>query len=269
MKFLALSAAYWLVCGLGSAVLHSRATGQNVAEPPALVTDKYGAIVRGDVNKKALALVFTGDEHGESFAPILDALKERQIKAAFFVTGRFVRRKEFRPLLKQANAEGHYIGPHSDSHPLYAAWDERDKSLVTEKFFKADLKKNLAAPPPLGVLRTHQPTYPPPPYEHYNGDQVKWSQALGVTLINFTPGSGSNRDYARESDPRFVPSRKICEDVLAYEKKEPNGLNGYLLLLHLGSGRKDPFHPLLGPLCDELAQRGYGFRRLDQLLSGP
>jgi hypothetical protein len=87
-----------------------------------------------------------------------------------------------------------------------------------------------------------------------------------VTLINFTPGSGSNRDYAPEGDRHFVPSRRIYDGILAYEQKDPHGLNGFLLLLHLGSGRKDPFHPLLGPLCDELARRGYRFERVGELL---
>ena len=48
-----------------------------------------------------------------------------------------------------------------------------------------------------------------PPYEWYNREQVTWSRELGVTLINFTPGSGSNRDYAREDDKHFVPSQRI------------------------------------------------------------
>ena len=48
-------------------------------------------IVRGDVTKKTLALIFTGDEKGESTAPILDALRDRKIRAGFFVTGSFVR----------------------------------------------------------------------------------------------------------------------------------------------------------------------------------
>ena len=94
----------------------------------------------------------------------------------------------------------------------------------------------------------------------------RWARGLGVTLINFTPGSGSNRDYAPEGDRNFLPSRKVFDDILAYEKRDPNGLNGFVLLLHLGSGRKDPFHPLLGPLCDELRERGYGFIRVDELL---
>jgi hypothetical protein len=89
---------------------------------------------------------------------------------------------------------------------------------------------------------------------------------MGVTLINFTPGSGSNRDYAPEGDDRFVPSREIYDDILTYEKKDPHGLNGFVLLLHLGSGRKDPFHPLLGKLCDELSRRGYTFVRVQQMI---
>jgi len=238
-------------------------------QPPTdrLVRDKYGAIIRADVSAKKLALVFTGDEFGESMEPILDTLKERSIKAAFFVTGKFLRQPALRQLIKRAIDEGHYIGPHSDSHPLYASWDNRDKSLVTEAFFKRDLKANIAELRKVGALSQSQTIFFIPPYEHFNSDQLKWSRDLNVTLINFTPGSGSNRDYAREGDSHFVPARKIFDDILAYEKKDPNGLNGFLLLLHLGSGRKDPFHPFLGSLCDELAARNYAIVRVDELLA--
>lgn len=229
-----------------------------------LVRDKYGAIIRGDVKTKQLAFVFTGGDFGEGTAGILDALKERNVKAAFFVTGSFLRRPTLRPLLQRAIAEGHYVGPHSDSHPLYCSWEDREKTLVTQAFFNADLRKNIADLRELGALRGNGRPLFVPPYEWYNADQVQWSDALGVTLINFTPGSGSNRDYAREGDPRFVPSRAIYRDILAYEEKDPHGLNGFLLLLHLGAGRKDPFHPRLGPLCDELTRRGYEFERVDQ-----
>ena len=88
---------------------------------------------------------------------------------------------------------------------------------------------------------------------------------MGITLINFTPGSRSNRDYAPEDDPAFVPSQTIYDDILAYEQTDPNGLNGFLLLLHLGSGRRDPFHTRLGALCDELNRRGYQFVRVDSM----
>ncbi len=236
--------------------------------PDRLERDRYGAIIRGEVTVKTLSLVFTGDERGESTPHILESLKNRKIKAALFVTGNFVRDPKLRPLVKRAVVEGHYVGPHSDSHPLYCSWDDRDKSLVSRAFFKSDLEKNIAGLEKLGAFRGRMPRLFIPPYEWFNRDQVRWCDELGVTLINFTPGSGSNRDYAPEGDRHFVPSQKIYDDILMYEKKDPHGLNGFVLLLHLGSGRKDPFHPMLGPLCDELGKRGYGFRRVDALLRG-
>jgi len=237
--------------------------------PPAgrLLRDQHGGIVRGDVSQRKLALVFTGDEFGESAAPILDVLKQRRIAGAFFVTGNFVRNPKLTPVIKRAIAEGHYVGPHSDKHPLYAPWDDRDTSLLTQQEFNADLQANIAALQAVGALAGDGPIYFIPPYEQFNRDQVAWSKALNVRLINFTPGSGSNRDYAREGDKVFVPSQKLLDDILAYEKTDPHGLNGFVLLLHLGSGRMDPFHTKLGALCDELTKRGYVFERIDKLLA--
>jgi endoglucanase len=193
-------------------------------------------------------------------------LQQRTIKAGLFVTGNFIRQQKLQPLLKRAIAEGHYIGPHSDSHPLYASWEERDKTLVTKAFFTRDLQKNIAGLREIGALRRDQPALFIPPYEHYNGDQAFWSRELGVILFDMTPGCGSNRDYIKEGAPHFVGAQKIYDDILAYERKDSHGLNGFVLLLHLGSGRKDPFHQMLGPLCDELSKRGYEFERIDRLL---
>lgn len=237
------------------------------ASPPAshVVRETEGAIVRGDVGVKKLALVFTGGDHAESTGPILDILKQRGIRAGFFVTGDFARRDDLQAHLKQIVAEGHYLGPHSDAHPLYCDWKDRQKSLVTKEFFKSDLERNLAALRVFGAPPAGTPVYFIPPYEWYNREQLAWAREMGVTLVNFTSGSGSNRDYAPEGDRAFVPSQKIYDDILAYEQKDPHGLNGFLLLLHLGSRRKDPFHTRLAALCDELARRGYEFERVDKL----
>ena len=81
-------------------------------------------------------------------------------------------------------------------------------------------------------------------------------------------GSGSNRDWAQEDHKSFVPSQKIIDDILAYEQKDPHGLNGFILLLHLGSERKDKTFLHLKPLLVELKQRGYTFVRIDAQLCG-
>jgi peptidoglycan/xylan/chitin deacetylase (PgdA/CDA1 family) len=126
----------------------------HAAQPAAgdrLLIDKFGAIYRGDVDAKTLSLVFTGDEHGESFEPILDALKVRKIQGGFFVSGNFLRQPRLRKIVERAIAEGHYVGPHSDKHLLYASWDDR-KSLVTQAEFTADLNRNISDLKALGAL---------------------------------------------------------------------------------------------------------------------
>ena len=225
-----------------------------------------GGVTRGDTSKQHLALIFTGGDFGEGSGHILDVLARRNIKSSFFVTGDFIRKPELVPHLRHMVADGHYLGPHSDAHALYAPWEDRSKTLVTEEFFKTDLQKNIDDLRKLGALRDPGPVYFIPPYEWYNADQARWAREMNVLLFNFTPGSGSNRDWAPEGHKSFAPSRQIYDDILAYEKKDPHGLNGFILLLHLGSERTDKMFLLLDPLVEELQRRGYEFVRIDELL---
>ena len=56
--------------------------------------------------------------------------------------------------------------------------------------------------------------------------------------------------------------------IVKREREDPYGLNGFILLLHLGSGpgRIDKFHRRLGEMLDNLSGKGYEFIRLDELL---
>jgi peptidoglycan/xylan/chitin deacetylase (PgdA/CDA1 family) len=138
---------------------------------------------------------------------------------------------------------------------------------VTREFFQSDLQRNMEDLRKLGALRDGGVVYFIPPYEWYNRQHVEWARQRGVLLFNFSPGSGSNRDWAPEGHRSFAPSAKIFEDILAYETKDPHGLNGFILLLHLGADRKDKMFLLLDPLIRELRARGYEFVRIDQLLA--
>ena len=91
---------------------------------------------------------------------------------------------------------------------LYASWEDRNKSLVTEQEFKADLKRNLDE---IRVLSKEQDgrIHFVPPYEWCNAQHVAWAKELGCVLVNFTPGSGSHRDWAPEGDRAFKPSEQI------------------------------------------------------------
>lgn len=225
-----------------------------------------GGVTRGDVSTKRLALVFTGGDFGEGTGHVLDVLGANHLHGSFFFTGGYLRKAEHQTYLKRIVAEGHYLGPHSDAHELYCPWEDRKKTLVTEEFFKTDLQKNIDDLRKYGALK-EPVVYFIPPYEWYNADQSTWAREMNVLLFNFTPGSGSNRDWAPEDHKSFVPSQKIVDDILAYERKDPHGLNGFLLLLHVGSQRKDKAFLLLDPLVKELKARGYEFARVDELLA--
>src|SRR4051812_14925556 len=121
--------------------------GGAVATAPSLVSDDLqktrpwsfdqGGVIRGDSSKKELALIFTGGDFGEGTAHILDVLRDQRIHASFFVTGDFLRKPEYLPLIQRAIKEGHYVGPHSDRHPLYCPWEDRGKSLLSEDQFRS------------------------------------------------------------------------------------------------------------------------------------
>jgi peptidoglycan/xylan/chitin deacetylase (PgdA/CDA1 family) len=224
-----------------------------------------GAVVRGPVSGRRIALVFTGHEFAEGGPTILDELRRHWASASFFLTGDFLANPEFEPLIRRLVAEGHYLGPHSDNHLLYCDWSPRKTRLVSREAFEADLLANLAR---IGRFLRERPAYFLPPYEHYDATIAHWTAALGMRLVNFTPGTRSNADYTEDSERNFVSSQTIYDSIVRREKADPNGLSGYLLLHHIGAGprRTDKFAARFGELLDHLAGKGYHFVRVDKLL---
>jgi peptidoglycan/xylan/chitin deacetylase (PgdA/CDA1 family) len=238
-----------------------------IQDAPGAPERAHGGIVRGPAAERRIAIEFTGHEFAEGGTTILDELARRGARASFFLTGDFLRTPAFAPLIRRIVAEGHYLGPHSDKHLLYCDWAERERTLVTRDAFTRDVEDNLRAIEAFGVRRADA-RYWVPAYEWYNAEIAAWSAGLGLTLVNFTPGTRSNADYTGEADRNFVPSQRIYDSILAREREDPRGLNGYLLLLHVGAGpgRADKMHDRLGSLLDALTARGYRFVRVDDLL---
>jgi endoglucanase len=231
-------------------------------------TYQDGAVVRGSRATRQVALVFTGHEFAEGAGAILEALARHDAKASFFLTGDFLRNARFAPLVRQMLAGGHYVGPHSDRHRLYCAWTPDRRTLLTRTEFEADLSGNLRELERFGVTR-RQARFFLPAYEHHNHDISAWTQMMGLTLVNLSPGTRSAADYTAERDPNFVSSQAILESILRRESQDPAGLNGFVLLLHLGSGpeRADKMHLRLPELLSRLKERGYTFVRIDRLLA--
>jgi peptidoglycan/xylan/chitin deacetylase (PgdA/CDA1 family) len=227
----------------------------------------HGAIIRGDSTKKNIALVFTGHEFADGGNYIAATLKQQGIKASFFFTGDFYRNKNFSDIIQQLIKDGHYLGPHSDKHLLYCDWNKRDSLLVTQNEFTVDLSNNYASMAAQGVSNK-QATFFLPPYEWYNDSIAAWTKEMRLQLINFTPGTRSNADYTTPDEKNYRSSDEIYNSILNYEQSKPSGLNGFILLLHIGTDPKrvDKFYNRLPELIKYLKAKGYQFQRVDQLL---
>ncbi|TBO41526.1 glycoside hydrolase family 9 protein [Pedobacter kyonggii] len=228
-------------------------------------TYSLGANIRGDSTQKKIYLVFTGDEYADGGEKISKVLAQEKVKASFFLTGNFYRNPNFQSLIKKLKNDGHYLGPHSDKHLLYCDWNKRDSLLVTKTDFDTDLNNNYQAMANFGVNKETS-RYFLPPYEWYNQTIANWTKAQGLQLINFTPGTRSNADYTYpEMRKSYRSSDEIYRSITTFNETKPNGLNGFILLLHVGTDarRTDKFHNRLAELIIYLKKADYKLARID------
>jgi endoglucanase len=252
--------ASWLCC---LAICSVPPFQQNPTRPVEL---QAGGIVRTDRTQKEIHLVFTGHEFADGGEIIRGVLQKHAIKASFFFTGDFYRNPQFAPLITSLRKEGHYLGAHSDKHLLYCTWEKRDSLLVSRDSFQSDLKENYREMKRFGITWP-EARYFLPPYEWYNDSITVWTKQLGLTLLNFTPGTYSNADWTHpELGNQYLSSDSIYARILRYESTKPDGLNGFLLLTHIGTDprRKDKFYRRLGDLITTLQERGYRFTALEK-----
>ncbi len=164
-------------------------------------------------------------------------------------------------------SDGHYLGAHSNDHLLYAPWEKRDSLLVTKKEFTADLEKNYAVMKTFGIQKK-EAHYFLPPYEWYNDSIARWTKDFGLQLINYSKGTISAADYTYPELKNYRSSETIMASIKNYEANSSNGLNGFILISHIGTDprRTDKFYKHLPELIQWLKQKGYQFERINELL---
>ncbi|KAB7731936.1 polysaccharide deacetylase family protein [Rudanella paleaurantiibacter] len=225
-----------------------------------------GAKIRGDTSARRIALVFTGDEYADGGEHIARTLQKHNVRASFFLTGRFLRNPAFAALARRLLREGHYLGPHSDAHLLYCDWKNRDSLLVTRSQFAADLRANEAALAAVG-WPPRVPRLFMPPFEWYNDTIAAWSRAEGWQLINYTPGTLSHADYTTPDARNYRSSDVILQSIRDYERRQRSGLNGFILLMHVGTApaRSDKLYAHLDALLTQWKEKGYDLVTVDAL----
>ena len=240
----------------------------NVFSKPDDFTLSHGGIIRLDTTKKNIYLAFTGHEFSDGKYIIQQVLKKNGAKASFFFTGDFYRNSKNKEVIMQLKKDDNYLGAHSDKHLLYCDWDNRDSSLVSKDSFMIDLVNNYSELEKIGVGK-NEAFYYMPPYEWYNTKNADWCKEFGVQILNFTPGTYSNADYTVPSmGNRYLSSDTIYNRIIRYEQNNTNGLNGFILLLHIGTDeeRTDKMYDRLDDLILDLKNKGYSFLSLKDIL---
>ncbi len=120
---------------------------------------------------------------------------------------------------------------------------------------------------PFGLSLRTAPLYLPP-YEWYNDTIAAWTGRMGLILINNTPGTLSHADYTGPVDQRYFSNEVIFQSLYDYEAQKPTGLNGFLLLFHVGAKQpRDPdFYRRLETFLKHLKKEGYELVRADRLV---
>ena len=238
--------------------------GRKQSDPePGTITDQNGAMVRKNINEKVIYLIFSADEYGEGADHILNTLKKNNAEGSFFLTGNYLRNPLFSASVKRIISDGHFLGPHSDRHLLYASWEKRDSLLVTKNDFVSDLKANYMELRKRKAAISGTKFYLPP-YEWYNSEIASWTGDLGAKLINFTPGTVTNADYTTPDMATYKSSDELLRRLKDFETADPNGLNGAIILIHLGThpDRTDKFYNKLDEIISSFSSKGYTFNKL-------
>lgn len=228
------------------------------------VYEPAGAIIKGDPTKKRICLVFTADDKADGANTIISTLKRNKVKGGFFFTGKFY--DMYPDIVRQLVADGHYVGSHSYGHLLYAPWEKRDSMLVSKQQFVDDMLKSYNTMASFGISKEKAP-YFIPPYEYYNSKVNGWAHEMGLQIINFTPGTGTNADYTTpDMGERYKSSAQLYKRLLDFERQHT--LNGHFLMIHFGThpSRTDKFYTMLPKIIKTLQHRGYTFVSVEEML---
>lgn len=237
--------------------LESSAKEKNIRE----VRDAQGAVVRIDKESKEIYLMFSADSMFDGGKKIIDVLNKNRIKGSFFFTGNFLRLKEREGIIKKIIADGHYVGAHSDKHLLYAPWGKRDQLLISIDSVLKDIAANYDELAKFGI-KSGDARWFLPPFEWYNKATVAATATMGLTTINYTPGTATPADYTTPDMKSYKSSEELINRLYKFEKE--SGLNGALILIHPGTenSRTDKLYNQLDKIVKYLKKKGYKFERL-------
>ena len=203
--------------------------------PEADFLKDYDVISIGNANEKTLYLTFDAGYDNGYHTAILDALKQKNVSAAFFVDGNFV--KSNPEIVKRMESEGHLVCNHSLKHPDMT-------KIVDFSLYEKQITEweNLVAD--IGVTPQKYFRFPS---GRFSKLALEYNKKLGIKTVFW---SFAYYDWDEKEQP---------DNKAALEKIYSRVHNGAVLLLHSTSQTNSE---ILVEMIDTLRSQGYTFKSL-------
>lgn len=223
-------------------------------------------IVRASLDRREVLLTFDGGSNANSTPPILDLLKDHRIRATIFLTGEYIRR--YPELVRRMADEGHTVGNHTVSHPHLTSFsfNRRQATLpgVTEPFVRSQLSRTAG----LYQLATDRKmaAYWRAPFGEYNPQILRWAADAGWRHVYWSPHMDTLDWVADTASALYRTPAQILQGLLRQSRQSPSGLNGGIILMHLGTERQGETRAdtILEDLVRQLEAQGYTFTTVDR-----
>lgn len=197
------------------------------------------AIYKVDTKEKKIALTFDiswGETRAE---PILNILKEKNVKATIFLSSAWSQRHP--ELVKRIKEDGHEIGSHGHKHDFYSKYSDEE---IRRQIRLADSI--------LTDLAGKKPTLIRMPNGDFDKRVLKIADSLGYSVIQWDTDSQDWTNPGKDV---------IIANVLS--KAHP----GDIVLMHASDSSKET-HLALPVIIDKLRAQGYALVTVSELITG-
>ena len=227
---------------------------------------------RGPLWERKIALTFDGGFEANATEEILDTLKSKGVRATIFLTGQYI--LNYPDFVHRMIDEGHEIGNHTFSHPHLTTFsvNRRQDTLpgVTKEFLQNEL--HMAERLFRQLTGRRLSPYWRAPYGEHNSDIRRWAAEVGYLHVGWTRDQARGEDLdtrdwvADPHSPIYYPAEEVRERILTFGNGTPARANGGIILLHLGTQRReDRVHSELPVIIDRLRMQGYNLVPVSEL----